>query len=437
MRDLCIIGAGIVGSALAYEASAYHLDTVVLEKELDVALGASRANNAIIHAGYAAPAGSAMARYNVLSAKQMPELSRRLGFDYKECGSLLLSLDEADDAILQKFFEQGQLNGVEGLEFWDESCCAHKLPKLGRRIRKALFAPHSGVVNPWDYVLAFSQVALREGVDFCLDHEVLNIEKIDGGYRIRTNHETIESRYVINAAGPESGVMHELVTNEEVPIELNKSNYYLIEDKQVQAPDRILFECANLSGRGVLIAPTVGGRMLIGANSEIVKRRPGKRMPLETIREKVKVLMPELPEDYPVRQFTGYRLGLDGSDDFVLGFADEGFYDVAAICSPGLSAAPAMAQEIIQTIVKDCLKASRKQDWDGTRSPIRSCEQENLGSKDSLAQRIFRRDESVTPEEIREAIHQGLRVSALDWVAPRAGVKAGHCEGGLCGCKKK
>lgn len=438
MRDLCIIGCGIVGSTLAYELSAYSLDTVVLEKELDIALGASRANYAVIHAGYDSEPGSLMAKYTVSSAEQMPEISRRLGFRYDECGSLLISRNEEEDQILRERCERGRKNGVRGLELWDAERCRREESKLSPDVRMALYAPHSGIVNPWDYVSAFSRVALREGVDFYLDHEVLDIEVCPGGYRIFTNRGVIESRMVINAAGVDSGHIHSMISEEVIALSAQKTSFYFLEKAAGDLPSHIVLSCPRNKCRGILAAPTLHGNFIIGESCEILrdKQRKCTDFGFNELRKEVESYIPGLDPDANYRRFAGERLCSEGQRDFVLSFAREGFFDCLAICSPGLSAAPMMAKEICARIVES-FSAGKKSDWDGScgEGVPRPADNGVDGAEESeeeFIERILRRSESVTAEEITRAISRGLQVSSLDWVKARDGIRKGRCVGCLC-----
>lgn len=439
MRDICIIGCGIVGSTLAYELSAYDLDVLVLEKEMDIALGASRANYAVIHAGYDPAPGTMMAKYTVNSAKRINELSSRLGFSFHQCGSLLISRNEAEDKLIIERYQRGIENGVSNLELWDKEKCLSCEGNLSGDVRMALYAAESGVVNPWDYVVAFSQVALREGVDFYLDHEVLDIIKMPDHYVIETNKGKIECRYIINAAGVDSAEIHNMVSDEEVSLAIQKASFYLFNNDNKNLSRHIIFTCPDSENRGIIAAPTASGHYLVGENCELMRDKycTKKSLSFEAVINQSRAILPGINVDSQYRTFVGERLSTDVYDDFVIGFADDRFFDCAAIRSPGLSAAPAMAKDVVEQVCSK-MNAVKKEDWDGSlhKSKLLKHYPDELAKDaemdEDLVLRILKRCETVTSEEIVWAIESGLRVSALDWVRERKGHKRGRCHGGLC-----
>lgn len=438
MRDVCIIGCGIVGSTLAYELSAYDLDVLVLEKELDIAFGASRANYAVIHAGYDPEPGSLMAKYTVNSSERMNELSEKLGFTFHQCGSLLVSRNEQEDLLVKERYERGIENGVLNLSLLDKKECLALESGLTTDIRMALLAENSGVVNPWDYVVAFSQVALREGVDFYLDHEVLSINKCDGYYEIVSNKGKIQCKYIINAAGVDSAEIHNMVSDEEVELAIQKASFYLFDNANHNISKHILFTCPDNDSRGIIAAPTASGHYIVGENCELMRDKycTKKSLTFETVIKQTKQLLPNINANSSYRTFVGERLSTEVFDDFVIGFADERFFDCAAIRSPGLSAAPAMAKDVVEQVIGK-MGSNKKIDWDGSLSKSKLLKHypnelsKEVDIDEDLIIRILNRCETVTSEEIVWAIESGLRVSALDWVKPREGTKMGRCLGGL------
>ncbi|MDO5732517.1 MAG: FAD-dependent oxidoreductase [Eubacteriales bacterium] len=439
MRDLCIIGAGIVGSALAYEASRYDIDVVVLERELDIALGTSRANHAVIYAGYEAKPNTRIARYTVASAQQMPALSERLGFEYNNCGSMLLAFNDEEIEILESYYQRGLENGVEEMRLLDREEAVAIEPQLSQDVKKVLYAAQSGVVNPWDYVLAFSQVALREGVDFFLDREVLGLIRHEDYYEIETSKGVIEARYVINAAGKSSPEIHAMVSDSELDLYSIKSNFYMLEAEDPPLLSSILFCCPDSHGRSLLAAPTIHGRYVLGESFELSRRCPRDQRPMERkqLFKHIEALAPQFNHDFKYRCFAGERLASKSCKDFVLGFIDDNFYDCAAICSPGLSAAPILARETIELLLEERLHIKPKENWDGRRSPRRPQDiRRDLAREaeldEAFFEKIIARSEDVSAEEIIAAIEQGMHISSLEWVKPREGVEAGSCRGGLC-----
>jgi glycerol-3-phosphate dehydrogenase len=197
MFDVVIIGAGIVGCATAYELSKYDLDVLLLDKENDVSLGASRANTAIVHGGYDPDPNTLMGKYNVEGAKRCIELVETLDIEFKKSGSLIVAFDDDDLKTLDKYYERGLINGVEQMEILDAEEVHQREPNLSKDIIAALWIPESGVINPWELTIAFAEVAVREGVKLSLNQNVINIEKQDDHYLVITETDQFEAKYVV------------------------------------------------------------------------------------------------------------------------------------------------------------------------------------------------------------------------------------------------
>ncbi|NMA00718.1 MAG: FAD-dependent oxidoreductase, partial [Clostridiaceae bacterium] len=177
MFDVAIIGAGVSGSALAYELSRFHLDVVVLEKENDVSLGASRANTAIVHGGYDPPPDTLMGHLNVDGARMCMELVDRLDVEFRKTGSLIVAFDEEDMKEVNNLYNRGLQNGVPSMEILDGKEVSRREPNLSKEIIGALWVPESGVINPWEFTLAMMEVAVREGVELKLCEKVTGLRK--------------------------------------------------------------------------------------------------------------------------------------------------------------------------------------------------------------------------------------------------------------------
>ena len=202
--DVVIIGCGVVGAACAYELAKHQLRLCVLEASNDVANGTTKANSAIVHAGYDPLPGTKMARLNVAGTAMMGELCRKLDVPYRNNGSLVLSLSEQDDGILRTLYAQGQTNGVPGLALLDREQTLAMEPNLSPDLRGALFAPSAGIVNPWELCLALAETAVRNGAELRLSAPVTAIRRTEGGFCISTPQGELRARYVVNCAGVSS-----------------------------------------------------------------------------------------------------------------------------------------------------------------------------------------------------------------------------------------
>jgi len=440
MHDVAIIGCGVIGAAAAFELSKYKLDIVILEKENDVAMGASRANSAIIHAGYDPKPGTLMARLNVEGNRMAGELCKALNVPFNRVGSLVLAFSDAEMLTVWELYDRGVANGVPGLEVLMADQVRKMEPEVSDQVVGALYAPSAGIISPWDYALAFAETAVVNGAKLCLNTRVTGIEKRDGGYHIKTNRGEYDAQYIVNAAGVESGLVHEMVAEKTFTIMPNRGEYYLMDKCEVVRADHVLFQCPNKDGKGVLVAPTVGGNLIVGPNAEAVsepERVNNTAAGMNFVREKALKSVPTINFRNSIRNFAGIRANSD-KDEFQIGIAAENFIDLAGIKSPGLSSAPAIALYAAE-LLKECgMNAPKKENPVTTREKLRfrnlNDEQKREAiRKNPLYGRVICRCETITEGEIVDAIHSPITPCSLDGIKRRAGTGMGRCQGGFCG----
>ena len=228
MYDVVIIGAGVSGTASARALSAYDLKICVVEKAEDVCCGTSKANSAIVHAGYDAKPGSLMAKLNVRGNKMMPQVVKDLDVPFNPCGSLVVCREEEDEGLLQELYDQGIANGVEGLKILNKEAAHAMEPNLADDVKAALWAPSAGVICPFLLNIAYAENACENGVEFRFDTEVQEIERIDGGYRLIADSGLLETKVVVNAAGVHADRFHNMVSGNPIHITPRRGDYCLL-----------------------------------------------------------------------------------------------------------------------------------------------------------------------------------------------------------------
>ncbi|WP_297419842.1 NAD(P)/FAD-dependent oxidoreductase [Clostridium sp.] len=442
MYDVAIIGAGVIGASIFRELTKYNLKVVVLEKEKDVSMGTSKANSAIVHAGYDPKEGTLMAKYNVLGNEMFENLCRELSVPFKRNGSLILALNEEDLITVKKLFENGCKIGVKGLRILNKEQVLEMEPNLNKDIKGALYAPTGGIVGPFEYTIALAENAVQNGGEIRLKKEVISIEKKDI-FRISTNDgETIEAKFVINAAGLYADKIHNLICKESFKI-IPRSGEYLIMDKsQGNVVSHTIFQCPSKLGKGVLVTPTVHGNLMIGPDARDIEDKEDLGTiaeGLEAIKEASMNSTKKINFRESIRNFAGLRANAD-SGDFILEENDEikGFIDVAGMKSPGLSAAPAIALGVVDILSKAGCALEKKENFIARREQVRfmelsSKEKAQLIKENPLYGRIVCRCESITEGEIVDAIKRSFRVLSLDGVKRRCRPGMGRCQGGFCG----
>lgn len=454
MVDVIVIGAGVTGCGVARELSRTDLSVLVLERAADVCEGTSKANSGIVHAGYDAVPGTLKARLNVEGNRMMGRLAEELDFPFRQDGSLVLCLEEKDREKLQKLYDQGQKNGVPGLEILEREELLKLEPNLSDSVVAALYAPTGGIVCPFGLTIALAENAAVNGVEFRLNTEVYTIQKHGQAdapiYRLETSQGTFESRAVVNAAGVYADCFHNMVSEDKLRIVPRKGEYFLMDKKVGGYVRHTLFQLPTAYGKGVLVTPTVHGNLLAGPTAVDVEDAEALNTTSagqETVLQRAALSVKSLPSRETITSFAGLRAHVVSETmgeigDFVLGQAKEapGFFDAVGIESPGLSCAPALAVYLAELVLK-YLPAEQKKDFIAARKGIPSMElaseeeRRMLIQENSLYANVVCRCELVTEGEIVDSIHRPLGAVSLDGVKRRTRAGMGRCQSGFCAPK--
>ncbi|MDR0293469.1 MAG: NAD(P)/FAD-dependent oxidoreductase [Oscillospiraceae bacterium] len=442
MIDVAVIGCGIVGAAAAYELSRYELSVAVLERENDVSMGATKANSAIIHAGYDPEPGTLMARLNIEGAGLAKELCEKLDVPHKQCGALVVAFSGEEIAGLERLLRNGVQNGVPGIRILPKDQALAMEPGLSGEVAAALYAPTAMIVSPWEYALALAETAVRNGADLRLECAVTGIDKIAGGYGLRTVRGPVEARTVINAAGLYADTIHDMAAEPAFTVLPSRGEYCLLDKSEGTRVSHVIFQCPAETGKGVLVAPTVHGNLIAGPSSESLRDRADLSVTaekLEFVMRTAKKAVPGIDFRANIRNFAGNR-AKSGHGDFIIAEAKgaPGFIDLAGIASPGLSAAPAIARMAVGLLGESGLALREKRDFYGTRGRVRfreltSGEKAALVRRDPAYGRVICRCETVTEGEIRDALLTPVPPRSVDGVKRRCGAGMGRCQGGFCG----
>ncbi len=440
--DVVVIGGGITGTAILRELTKYDLTCVLLEKEPDLALGTTKANSAILHAGFDAPTGSLKAITNVRGNKLYHELEKELALDIKWTGSLVVATTEEEKATLEELLTRGKANGVEGLKLLTREEVLEQEPNLTTAVA-ALWAPTAGVCWPFGAALAFAENAVQNGGEVIRDCEVSGFVKEDGKIiGVQTNKGTIAAKYVVNAAGVYADTIAKLAGDDSFTIHPRRGEYILFDKTACNdLVYGVVFPTPTKKSKGILICTTTHGNTFIGPNANEQDSKNDHAVTAEGMNEIIssaRKLIPSLPMGAAITQFAGLRAVSD-SGDFVIGPSDvEGFYNAAGMQSPGLTSAPAVA-ELIAAEIARVSGATRKNDFQN-KLPERKAfvrmtrsEQAAKVAENNLYGRVICRCETVTEGEIVEAIHNPVGARTVDGVKRRTRAGMGRCQGGFCG----
>lgn len=442
MFDVIIIGAGVAGSASARELSRYQVNALVLEKDEDVCCGTSKANSAIVHAGYDAAEGSLMAKLNVEGNQMMPELAKELDFPFNPCGSFVVCLHEDDMPGLEELYDRGVKNGVKGLEIITDKARIHEMePNLADETVAVLYAPTAGIVCPFHMNIAFAENAYTNGVEFKFNTEVEHIKKIDGGWAIETNQGVFETKYVVNAAGVYADRFHNMVSEEKIHITPRRGDYCLLDKSAGKHVSRTIFALPGKYGKGVLVSPTVHGNLIVGPTAIDIEDKEAvatTREGLDELINKAGMNVKDLPMRQVITSFAGLRAHEDRHEFIIKEVEDApGFVDCAGIESPGLTSCPAIGR-MVAGILQEKLGLKPNPDFNGSRKGILNPEELSKEERIKLIKEqpaygnIICRCEMVTEGEILDAIHRPLGARSLDAVKRRTRAGMGRCQAGFC-----
>ena len=442
MYDVVIIGAGVSGAAVAREVSRYTANVLVLERCEDVCCGTSKANSAIVHAGYDAPTGSLMARLNVRGSQVMEDLSRELDFPYRRNGSMVLCMAEEDRPRLQALLDRGVANGVEGLRIIEREEILRREPNVSPDVVAALDVPTGAIVCPFGLNIAMAENAAVNGVTFQFNTAVTGFTAGEEGWTVHTDRGDVSARCVVNAAGVHADQLHNLVSARKIHITPRRGDYYLLDKAAGEVVHATLFQLPGKFGKGVLVSPTVHGNTIVGPTAIDIEERDNTattREGLDQVAQKAAVSVPSIPLRQAITSFAGLRAHEDGGE-FLIGEVEDapGFFDCAGIESPGLSSSPAIG-EMVAGLIREKLGLSPRSDFVPTRKGIVNPQTLSFEERQALVKenpaygRVICRCETVTEGEIVDAITRPLGARSLDGVKRRTRAGMGRCQGGFCG----
>ena len=437
--DVLVIGCGIVGAAAAFELSKYDIKVGVLEKENDVALGATKANSAIIHGGYDPVPGSLMAKLNVRGSELCEDICRALDVPYKRNGAMVVGFTDEDVQTLKGLMSRGISNGVKGVMILDGDEARRREPGLTPEVKAALLVPTSAIVSPWEYCLALAETAMVNGAEMFLRHGVEAIERDGDLWRVTAGGEEFLAPFIVNAAGTYALKIHDMVAERKNTEKSKRGEYFLLDKAEGTRVGHTIFQCPNENGKGVLVTPTVHGNLLVGPNAQPVEwdDTANTTEGLNFVRGAATRSVKDIDFRKSIRNFAGVRATTDAAD-FIIEEAAPGFVDCCGICSPGLSAAPAIAEYVTDLLFKAGMQAEAKEDFRMERRRIRfkelsDEEKEQLVKEDPAYGRVICRCETITEGEIRDCFEAPIPPVSLDGVKRRAGTGMGRCQGGFCG----
>lgn len=442
--DVAIVGAGVIGSLISRELSRYNLKIALVEKCNDMAMATSKANSAIVHAGFDAKPGSMKAKMNVEGTALMPKLCKTLSVPFKPVGSLVVAFSDEELSTLDELLGRGIENGVPGLEIYDQAKLREVEPAISEEAKGALWAPSAGIVCPYELTIAAVENAVVNGAEFVRNFEVKKIDFADGIFTLSNSESEIKTKYVINAAGVFCDEIAALIGDNSIHTTPRKGEYMLCDKSIGHLAKHTIFQCPSKMGKGILVTPTVDGNLLIGPSALDIEDKEDVATTAGTLADVLtaaKRSVPCLTTREVITSFAGLRAHCD-RNDFIIEPSEKNsqFINVAGIESPGLSSAPAIANYVADMLVK-MSGAEEKADFNPVREePVRfrhmsNEERKALIEKNPAYGRIICRCETITEGEIIDAIKAPAGARDVDGVKRRTRAGMGRCQGGFCGSK--
>ena len=443
MYDITVIGAGVVGGMVARTLSKYDVKLCILEKENDVAMGATRANSAIVHAGFDAKEGSLKAKLNVRGSELMPTVTRELGVKYQRNESLVVAFENERPEV-EAIYERGIRNGVKGLRIVEKEELHRMEPNLNPELTCALLAPTGAIVCPYELCIASVGNAMDNGAELKRNFCVTSIERKGDVYVITSaDGQTVETRYIVNSAGVFSDQIAAMTGDCDFTVHPRRGEYMVLDKECGSFTQRTIFHTPTKMGKGILVSPTVDGNLLVGPTAvdmnDTAEEKENNATTPEGFAEiygKVTESVVNIPFHKVITSFCGLR-SVGSTGDFIIRERNN-VVTLGGIESPGLSSAPAIAEYVEQLLLSAGLAADIKKNYDPIRRPAHyfrdlSMEQKNeIIRKDPRFGRIVCRCEGITEGEIVEAILQNPGARDVDGVKRRTRSGMGRCQGGFC-----
>ncbi len=443
-KDVVVIGAGAVGSAIARELSKYNLDILVVDKNEDVGGDASKSNSAIIHTGYDASPGTLESELVVAANPMYDELTRDLEVPYKRLGAILPAITDEQFQQLPAIKEKAFKNRVYDVEYLSAEQILEMEPNLNPEVKGGLYIPRENLIDPFLLVVALAENAQANGVSFMLNSKVTGINTENNKIKsVETTGGTIETEYVINAAALYCDEIAAMVGKADYTVVPRRGQFFILDKNTSCKVRRIVLPIPTKVTKGKLMCPTIHGNMLVGPTAEDLGDKADTAVTaegLDSIAEEVRRLIPGVNLRDSITQYSGLRpnrnpegLHVDMYDDL------HGYVNLSGVRSTGLTLSVSIAKYVAQTILSKGLKTSLRNDFTSKRQGLVRFNEMTREEQDALVRRdprygtVVCRCETITEGEIIDAIKRPIPALSMDAIKRRVRAGMGRCQGGFCG----
>lgn len=437
--DVVIIGGGIIGCSIARFLSRFNVKAILLERHNDVGDETTCANSAIVHSGYDPHPGTLKAKFNVLGNQMMPKIAEELDVPFIKNGSLTVSFSDEEDETLLELLERAKVNHVKARIVEHDELMKME-PNLNPDAHKAILCEDAGIISPFNLCVNMMENAMDNGIELGLNTNVLDIKKNDKGYIVITEKGDFETKVVVNAAGLNSDKFASILEDIDYHVIPRRGEYYILDHFDPHFVNHVLFMCPTKVGKGVLVSPTTSHNYIVGPTNE--DSDPNNTSTevdvLAALRASAAKLIPNIPYQFNIRQFSGVRAN-SSTGDFVIEESKKnpGFYNLACIMSPGLASSPAIGLEI-SNMIKEKLGLKENPNYNPCIRPhlrftkMSKEEYNELVKKNPQYGHFICRCEQVTEGEIVDCINRNCGAHTVKGVKKRVRPGFGRCQGTFC-----
>ena len=430
--DVAIIGGGVVGCAILNKLTRVGKKAILIEKANDVATGTSKANSGIVHAGFDAKPNTLKAKLNIRGSKLFPKLCEELKVPYSNNGALVIG---SDLEKVKELYNRGLENGVEGLEILTRNELLKKLPNITDNITCGLLAKTSAIVSPYELAIAMAEESVINGGTVIFNYEIKKLNSKKNSYVLTDGVTCIEAKKIVVSAGTEHNKIARKLGISQYDIKYRRGEYYLLDIGGLSTNGYTVFPLPNKHSKGVLISPTCSGNVIVGPTSILSDDDSTKTTAegLEEIKNNSSNMLNNVDLRKTIRVFSGIRTIV--GEDFVIekDKKNQDIINVTGICSPGLSACPAIAEEVLKLLEFEDKELKINRRTANLRIKYLTTSQLNdLIKKDSRYGKIVCRCETVSEAEIINAINSPLKPTSVDAIKRRVRAGMGRCQGGFC-----
>lgn len=443
MYDVAIVGAGVIGGMLARELSKYHLNICLLEKENDVAMGASRANSGIVHGGYDPEPNTLKAKLNSEGVELLVKAAEELHVPFLRNGSMVCAFSKEEEPTIYELYERGQINNIPGLAILTGKEARAIEPNLSDAVTLVLHVTNAGIVCPYDLTIGAVGNAMDNGVALERNFAVTSISREKDVFTIEAaSGAVVQARFLVNCAGGYSDKIAAMAGDDFFTIMPRAGEYMLLDKAEGSRVKHTLFQCPTIEGKGILVSPTVDGNLLVGPTAtrvETPESRDTTEKGLAQVMRLASKSVPSVNYRQVITSFTGVRAS--GGDDFILQASRKvpGLVHAGAIDSPGLTCCVSIAKYLVNILAEQGLSLEEKPDWNGVREDPHAFRKMSDEEKDTYIRqnpaygKIVCRCETVSEGEILHAIRSNPQALDVDSVKRRTRSGMGRCQGGFCG----